>query len=49
MPAPNWRKQRRDPTGQQKPRAGDANLDGFISGDDYSVIDFTILAQRAPP
>src|SRR4030095_977651 len=23
--------------------AGDANLDGFVSGDDYSAIDFNIL------
>jgi hypothetical protein len=27
--------------------AGDANLDGFISGDDYSAIDFNILVPNA--
>src|SRR4030095_1593215 len=27
--------------------AGDANLDGFISGDDYSSIDFNILVPGA--
>src|SRR4029453_9687127 len=28
-------------------RAGDANLDGAITGDDYSAIDFNILVPNA--
>lgn len=27
---------------------GDFNYDGFISGDDYTLIDFNIVAQRSP-